>query len=158
MWLDTPSRSAPPIVRGSMSTTAASSSSSIGCAASQRSSSWASGERRSTRSMRASRSVGGSAPCPSTPLAISSSVNSAVPSERLWSRSALAGGGGGVAGQLGEQGAQRVAAVQLVGAVGADHEQPLAAEHPRQVAEERARGSVGPVEVLDDQHDRRVLA
>ena len=55
--------------------------------------------------------------------------------------------------ELGEQRPQRVAAVQLVGAVGADDEHALAAEAARQEGEEGARRAVGPVEVLDHQHD-----
>ena len=58
--------------------------------------------------------------------------------------------------ELGEQRAERVAAVQLVGAVGRDDEQRLVAERGGEEAQERARGRVGPVQVLDDQQHRGV--
>ena len=97
------------------------------------------------RSISASRSVGGSAPRPSSPAASSSSANSGLPSQRAKSRveqvlararaedvGELLGqlgarraararcGGRRVALELGEQRPQRVAAVQLVGPVAGD--------------------------------------
>ena len=64
----------------------------------------------------------------------------------------------GVALDLGEQGAQRVAAVQLVDAVREDREHALAAERAREEGDERPRGRVGPVEVLEREDDGRVRA
>ena len=52
---------------------------------------------------------------------------------------------------LGEQRTQRVAAVQLVRPVGRHHQHALAAQGRGQVDQERARGAVGPVQVLDRQ-------
>ena len=151
-------------------------------AASSRSSSCASPESRSIRSISASRSVGGSAPRPSVPAASSSSANSGLPSERANRRASrssagraaedvlscsasssrvsgleLHAAGAGVALELGQQRAQRVAAVQLVRAVGRDDEHALAAQRGREVDEERARRAVGPVQVLDRQQ-QAVLA
>ena len=145
-------------------------------AASRRSSSCASGESRSIRSISASRSVGGSEPRPSVPAASSSSANSGLPSLRANRRSSSMPSGAvprmsvsccaellagqrlelhpqraGVALELGQQRAQRVTAVQLVRAVGGDDEHPLAAQTARQVDEERARRAIGPVQVLDRQ-------
>ena len=66
--------------------------------------------------------------------------------------------GAGRALELGEQRPQRVAAVQLVGAVGEDDEDGLAAEAAGEEGEERARRAVGPVDVLEREDDRTVLA
>ena len=55
--------------------------------------------------------------------------------------------------QLGQQRPQRVAAMQLVGAVAQQHEQALRADRAREEGEERARGAVGPVQVLDEQDE-----
>ena len=63
-----------------------------------------------------------------------------------------------VALQLGQQRAQGVAAVQLVEAVRADDEHALAAQRVGQEGDEGARGGVGPVEILEDQHDRALGA
>ena len=135
------------------------------------------GERRSIRSISASRSVGGSEPRPSVPAASSSSANSGLPSLRANSRLSRSSPGisprmslscsaellareraqldaavARVALELGQQRAQRVAAVQLVRAVGRDDEHALLAEAARQVDEERAGRAVGPVQVLDRDH------
>jgi len=59
--------------------------------------------------------------------------------------------GARVALQLGQQRSQRVAAVQLVRAVGGDDQHALVAQGGGEVGEERARGAVRPVEVLDNQ-------
>ena len=141
---------------------------------SQRSTSWAVPESCSTRSIRASLSVGGSGPRPSRPAARISSVNNAFPSLRCQIRSSRPGSGAAarmpsscsasssrvnagnstcrvirVARELGEQRPQRMPAVELVGAVGADHHEPLAAEGARQEAEEMSglscRPNAGPL-------------
>ena len=57
--------------------------------------------------------------------------------------------------ELGQQRPQRVAPVELVGPVGGDEQERLVAERGGQEAQERARGRVGPVQVLDHQQDRR---
>ena len=58
--------------------------------------------------------------------------------------------------ELGEQRPQRVAAVQLVGAVGDDQAQRLLARAAHEEGEEVARGGVRPVDVLEQEQDRRV--
>ena len=76
--------------------------------ASTRRTSCASSGRRSTRTISASRSVGGSAPRPSPPAASSSSANSGLPSLRPYRRSTSVGAGRGaedVGELLGELGA-----------------------------------------------------
>ena len=55
--------------------------------------------------------------------------------------------------ELGQQRAQRVTAVQLVGAVGDDERQRLRARAAHEEGEEVARRLVGPVEVLEHEHD-----
>ncbi|MGY3247218.1 hypothetical protein ACVWYT_006667 [Streptomyces sp. TE4109] len=55
--------------------------------------------------------------------------------------------------QFGEQGAQRVAAVDVVGAVGADHDEAAVAHGAEEVGEEVAGGGVGPVQVFEDEDD-----
>jgi hypothetical protein len=64
--------------------------------------------------------------------------------------------GARVALELGEHRAQRVAAMQLVGPVGGDDEDALGAERAGEEGEEAARGGVGPVDVLDREHQRRI--
>ena len=66
-------------------------------------------------------------------------------------RPQLDAAGARVALQLGEQRAQGMAAVQLVRPVGRHHQHALAAQRRSQVDEERPRGAVGPVQVLDRQ-------
>ena len=65
----------------------------------------------------------------------------------------------GQPGELGQQRPQRVGAVQLVGAERADdqhpRQRPLVADQERQQIPGRA---VGPVQILDEQHDRPALA
>jgi hypothetical protein len=56
--------------------------------------------------------------------------------------------------ELGEDGPERVAAVQVVGAVGADHADPLALQHAAEEDQQVTGGAVGPVEVLDDEQHR----
>ena len=133
--------------------------------------------------MRASRRVSGSAlPFPSPVAASSSSAKNGLPPERSNRASATAGSGWeprmpgqlrdelepGEGAQLdpldalqplrlGEEGPQRVAPVELVGPVGRDQDEPLAARGAQQEGEEVARRAVGPVQVLDDQHERRLL-
>jgi hypothetical protein len=51
-----------------------------------------------------------------------------------------------------------VAAVQLVGAVGRDDQDALAAQAAPQEGEEPAGRAIGPVQVLDRQQDRGLLA
>jgi hypothetical protein len=51
-----------------------------------------------------------------------------------------------------------VAAVQLVGAVGQDHAHPLLPQAAGQEGGKRPRRTVGPVHVLEDQHERRGMA
>ncbi len=58
---------------------------------------------------------------------------------------------------VGEERPQRVAAVQLVRAVGRDQHEPLAPRGAQQEREEVAGRAVGPVEVLDDEHERRLV-
>ena len=58
--------------------------------------------------------------------------------------------------ELGQQRAQRMAAVQLVGAVGGDDEDRLVGQRGGQEAQERPRGRVGPVQVLDHEQDGRL--
>ncbi|MCF0097132.1 hypothetical protein B0E54_06001 [Micromonospora sp. MH99] len=53
--------------------------------------------------------------------------------------------------QLGEERAQRMAALQLVGAVGADQQQPARPRGPDQETDQVPGGTVRPVQVLDDQ-------
>ena len=60
--------------------------------------------------------------------------------------------------ELGDDRPQRMAAVQLVAAVGADHEDVLAAQRAGEEDEEVARRAVGPVEVLDDEDGGVVAA
>jgi hypothetical protein len=62
-----------------------------------------------------------------------------------------------VARQLGQQRPQRVTAVELVGAVGADHQDPLRAQRPREEPHEAAGGAVRPVQVLDHEQQRLLL-
>ena len=64
----------------------------------------------------------------------------------------------GAALELGQQRAQRVAAVQLVGAVGDDEAQRLGVGAAHEEGEEVARRGVGPVGVLEHEHDRPALA
>ena len=66
--------------------------------------------------------------------------------------------GARVALDLGQQRAQRVAAVQLVGPVGADQEHALGHQAARQEGERRPRRAIGPVQVLDQQQHRALLA
>jgi hypothetical protein len=54
-----------------------------------------------------------------------------------------------------DQRPKRVAAGEVLGPAGADQEEADRPFHPRQVVEELAGGRVGPLEVLDDEHDRR---
>ena len=56
--------------------------------------------------------------------------------------------------ELWQDGTQRVAAVQLVGAVGGEQEDRLGPRVADEEDEEVPGGGVGPVQVLDDQHDR----
>lgn len=58
--------------------------------------------------------------------------------------------------EFGEEGAQRVAPVDVVGAVAGDDHDPAPAEGAEEVGEEVPGGGVGPVEVLQDEHDRAV--
>ena len=55
---------------------------------------------------------------------------------------------------LGHQRPQRMAAVQLVGAVGGDEQHALVARVAHEEGQEVARGAVGPVDVLEDEHER----
>ena len=66
--------------------------------------------------------------------------------------------GARVALDLGQQRAQRVAAVQLVGPVGADQEHALGHQAARQEGERRPRRAIGPVQVLDQEQHRALLA
>ena len=50
---------------------------------------------------------------------------------------------------------QRMAAVKLVAAVGGDQQQPLPADVAHQEREKPARGGIGPMQILNHQHDRR---
>ena len=152
-------------------------------AAITRSSSWVPPGSASTRTIRASRSVSGSPlPLPSPVAASSSSAKNGLPPERSNRASATRGVGvrpedarqlsdqlqPGERAQLdpldpvqplglGEEGPQRVAPVELVGPVGRDQHEPLAARGAQQEGEEVARRAVGPVQVLDDEHERRLL-
>ena len=138
----------------------------------------------STRTISASRSVSGSTwPSPPSVAASSSSAKKALPAERANSASAISGSGwdprmpvscatsssreNGLQLdaldalepiQLRQERTQRVLAVQLVRAVGADDGEPLAAGRSQQEGEEVARRAIGPVQVLDDEHQRRLLA
>ncbi|CAM5496415.1 hypothetical protein STANM309S_00324 [Streptomyces tanashiensis] len=58
--------------------------------------------------------------------------------------------------EFGEEGAQRVAAVDVVGAVAGDDHDPAAAQGAQEVGEQVPGGGVGPVQVLQDEHDRTV--
>ncbi len=58
--------------------------------------------------------------------------------------------------EFGEQGAQRVAAVDVVGAVGGEDDQAAGAQRAQEVGEEVPGGGVGPVQVLQGEHDRAV--
>ena len=58
--------------------------------------------------------------------------------------------------QLGQERSQRVSPVQVVAAVGRDDDQPLRPHVADDEPQEIAGGSVGPVQVLDDQHERAV--
>ena len=49
-----------------------------------------------------------------------------------------------------------MAAVKLVGAVGGDKQQPLPPDVAHQESQKPARRRIGPVQVLDHQHDRRL--
>ena len=55
--------------------------------------------------------------------------------------------------EFGEEGAQRVAAVQVVGAVGGDQQHPRAVQGAHQEGEQFPGGAVGPVQVLDGEHE-----
>ena len=59
---------------------------------------------------------------------------------------------------LGQPRGQWMAAMQFVAAEGRDHEQSLVARIARQEGEQVAGRTVGPVQVLDDEHDRGRLA
>ena len=59
---------------------------------------------------------------------------------------------------LGHQRPQRMAAVQLVGAVGREKQDALVARVAHEEGQEVARGAVGPVDVLEDEHERPRLA
>jgi hypothetical protein len=58
---------------------------------------------------------------------------------------------------LGQQRAQRVAAVELVGAVRRDEQHALAAGVAHEEGQEVARRAIGPVDVLEHEHERRVV-
>lgn len=55
--------------------------------------------------------------------------------------------------QFGEERAQGVAAVDVVGPVGADHDEAAAAQRAEEIGEEVPGGGVGPVQVLQDEDD-----
>lgn len=55
--------------------------------------------------------------------------------------------------QFGEQGAQGVAAVDVIGPVGADHDEAAAAQRAEEIGEQVPGGGVGPVQVLQDEDD-----
>ena len=57
--------------------------------------------------------------------------------------------------ELGQERQQRVAAMELVGAVGEQEHHRDIAEVPDEEPEQVAGRAVGPVQVLDDEHDRR---
>ena len=59
--------------------------------------------------------------------------------------------------QLGKERAERMAAMELVGSVRRDAGNRGVAHAPHQEAEEVSRGSIGPVEILDDEQDGGVL-
>ena len=63
-----------------------------------------------------------------------------------------------VALELGQHRAQRVPAVQLVGAVGGDDQHPLATQAPAHERHKRSGRPVGPVQILDLQQHRPLLA
>ena len=123
--------------------------------------------------------VGGQALAGVAPAAASSSVKNGLPSARAKSSSTRRASGrraedpgelrddllAGEALQrdalddrralgLGHQRPQRVAAVQLVGAVGGDEQHALMARVAHEEGQEVARGAVGPVDVLEDEHER----
>ncbi len=56
--------------------------------------------------------------------------------------------------QFGQDRAQRMTPVQIVGAVGADHQQVLPPQPGEQEPQDVAAGRIGPVQVLDHQHQR----
>ena len=59
---------------------------------------------------------------------------------------------------LGQPRAERMAAMELVRPVGADDDEALGPDVARQEGHEIASRAIGPVEVLEDAHDRRPLA
>jgi hypothetical protein len=59
--------------------------------------------------------------------------------------------------QLTEQGPERMPAVQVVSAIAGDHQQPVRAEPGQQEADQIPGRGVRPVQVLDDQQQRRDL-
>ena len=59
--------------------------------------------------------------------------------------------------ELGQQRAQRVRAADVVDAIGPDDQDALALEVAHEEADQVARRGIGPVEVLQDQHDRGLL-
>ena len=63
-----------------------------------------------------------------------------------------------VALELGQDGTQRMAAVQLVGPVRRDDEHALGPQAAGEERQERARRAVGPVDVLDPEDERLLLA
>ena len=70
----------------------------------------------------------------------------------------LDAGDGIEAFELGQEAAQRVAAVELVRPVGPDDDQAFVVGGAAEEREEIASGAVGPVQVLDDQHQRMLLS
>ena len=59
--------------------------------------------------------------------------------------------------ELGEQRSERMTAVELVGPIGRDDEDRLGPRVPDQEAEQVTRGGIGPVEILQDEHQRPLL-
>ena len=131
--------------------------------------------RRLRRSGRAGRPV-------ASPAARSSSAKNGLPSDRRAMRSTSAGAAelpwiaaswsassprskrssqdvldARQALHLGEPRSERMAAMELVGAIRADDEDPLVTETAREEGEEVAGRAVGPMQVLDDEHDRAAL-
>ena len=144
---------------------------------------WASSERVWTRTFSASRSVSGMSTQPRAAERVSSSTKYGMPSLRRWtvSTTGLLGGrsssrvsssatsarsrlrhidpyGAGQPADLGQEGAQRMPAGQLVGAVAGDDHHRRVGERPGQEAQQVPGRLVGPVDVLDDHHQRAVLA
>lgn len=56
--------------------------------------------------------------------------------------------------EFGEQGAQRMTAVDVVGAVGGEDDETAGAQGAQQIGQQMAGGGVGPVQVLQGDHDR----